>query len=61
MGKKKETMKCSTASSYWSIKSGMGGVDLMDKALSDFRPVIHGKKLYWPLVKNTLNIGFVYF
>ena len=39
---------------------GMGGVDLMDRALSDLRPVIHGKKWYWPLVVNALNIGFVY-
>ena len=39
---------------------GMGGVDLMDRALSDFRPAIHGKKWYWPLVVNALNIAFVY-
>ena len=39
---------------------GMGGVDLVDRALSDFRPSIHGKKWYWPLVVNALNIAFVY-
>ena len=39
---------------------GMGGVDLVDRALPDFRPVIHGKKWYWPLLVNALNIGFLY-
>ena len=38
----------------------MGGVDLLDHTLSDLRPVIRGKKWYWPLVINTLNITFVY-
>ena len=39
---------------------GMGGVDLMDRALSEFRPCIHSKKWYWPLVVNALNISVVY-
>ena len=39
---------------------GMGGVDLLDRALSDLRPVIRGKKWYGPLVINAINIAFVY-
>ena len=39
---------------------GMGGVDLVDRALSDFRPSIHGKKWYWPLLVNGLNLAFVF-
>ena len=39
---------------------GMGGVGLLDQALSDSRPVICGKKWYWPLVINATNIAFVY-
>ena len=39
---------------------GMGGVDLLDRALSDLRPVIRGKKWYWPLIINAINIAFVY-
>ena len=31
---------------------GMGGVELLDRALSDLRPVIRGKKWYWPLIIN---------
>lgn len=39
---------------------GMGGVDLADRALSDYRPSIHCKKWHWPLVENALNVLFVY-
>ena len=35
------------------------GVVLMDRALSDFLPWIHGKKLFWPLLVNTLNIAVI--
>ena len=38
----------------------MGGVDLLDRALSDLRPVIFRKIWYWPLVINAINIEFVY-
>ena len=39
---------------------GMGGVDLMDRALADYRPSIRGKKWYWSLLVNALNIAVVY-
>ena len=38
----------------------MGGVDLLNRALSGFRSVIRGKKWYWPLVVNAINIAFMY-
>ena len=38
----------------------MGGVDLLDRELSDIRPIIRGKKWYWLLIINALNIDFVY-
>ena len=38
----------------------MGGVDLLDRALSDLRPVIREKKWYYPLVKNAISIAFIY-
>ena len=38
----------------------MGGVDLVDRALSDLRPVIQGKKWYWALFVNAINLMFVY-
>ena len=38
---------------------GMGGVDLMDRLLSSYRPMIRGTKWYWPLFINGLNITIV--
>ncbi|KAL1416974.1 hypothetical protein MTO96_027272 [Rhipicephalus appendiculatus] len=32
----------------------MGGVDLLDRFISDYRPCLHGKKWYWPLLSNLL-------
>ena len=41
--------------------SGMGGTNLLDKAMSDLQPIIRGKMWYWSLIINALNISFVYF
>jgi len=38
---------------------GMGGVDVMDKLLGSYRPLIRGKKWWWPLVINVLNVSIV--
>ena len=38
----------------------MGGFDLLNRTLSNLRRVIRGKKWYWPLVINVINIAFVY-
>ena len=38
----------------------MGDVDLAGRALSDLRPNFNGKKWYWSLIINALNVGFVY-
>ena len=38
---------------------GMGGADLLDRALFDLRPVIRCKKWYWPLIINAINVAFV--
>ena len=38
----------------------MGGVDLVDRALSDLRPNFNGKKWYCSLIINALNLGFLY-
>ena len=43
-----------------SCNGVMGGIDLLDRALSDLIPVVRGKKSYWPLVINDINIAFVY-
>ena len=38
----------------------MGGIHSLDRALSDFRPRNMGKKWYWNLLVNMLNIFVVY-
>ena len=37
----------------------MGGVDLMDRLLAAFRPTIRGKKWWWPLFLNVVNVSVV--
>lgn len=36
---------------------GMGGVDVLDKLLSSYRPQLRNKKWYWNLFANALNIA----
>ena len=38
---------------------GMGGVDLVDRSLSNCRPSMHGKKWYYPLIVNAVNLATV--
>lgn len=39
--------------------AGMGGVDLLDRLLGAYRPQIKGKKWWWPLFVNSLNMAVV--
>lgn len=39
--------------------SGMGGVDLCDRLLSSYRPTIMGKKWWWSLFINAINVSVV--
>ena len=38
---------------------GMGGVDVMDRLLGSYRPITQGKKWYWSLIINAINISVV--
>ena len=42
-----------------AYNQGKGGVDLMDRMLASYRPSIRGKKWYWPLFTNALNVTVV--
>lgn len=42
-----------------SYNKNMGGVDLLDRFLSSYRPRIKGKKWWWPFFTNTLNMAVV--
>lgn len=37
----------------------MGGVDILDRFMSNYRPVFHSKKWWWPLFINGLNMAVV--
>ena len=37
----------------------MGGVDLFDRLLSSYRPMLRGKKWWWPLLLNVINAAVV--
>jgi hypothetical protein len=37
----------------------MGGVDLFDRLLSSYRPMLRRKKRWWPLLMNVLNAAVV--
>ena len=39
--------------------NGMGEVDVMDRLLGSYRPIIRGNKWYWPLVINGPNVSVV--
>jgi len=53
--KTEESVKTCTA--WWS--RGLISVDLLDRLLSSYRPMIRGKKWWWPLFLNTLNVSVV--
>jgi len=38
---------------------GMDGLDLMDRLLAAYRPTIRGKKWWWPLFLNVVNVSVV--
>ena len=38
---------------------GIGGVDLLDRLLGSYRPMIRAKKWWWSLMTNLLNISIV--
>ncbi|KRX69287.1 PiggyBac transposable element-derived protein 3 [Trichinella sp. T6] len=39
--------------------TSMGGVDILDKLLSSYRPRLRSKKLWWNLFSNALNLAVV--
>ena len=43
----------------YSYNKGMGGVDLMDRLAESYRPGIRGKKWYWPLFINVINLSVI--
>lgn len=44
---------------FAGYNSGMGGVDLLDQAVNNYRVSVQGKKWWWPLWTHLLNITVV--
>jgi hypothetical protein len=42
-----------------AYNEGMGGVDSMDRYLSQYRPGVRGKKWWWPLFTHAINLSVV--
>ena len=42
-----------------SYNSHMGGVDILDSFMANYRPVIRSKKWWWPLFVNAINMAVV--
>ena len=42
-----------------NLYKGMGGVDVLDRLLSSYRPTLRGKKWWWSLFLNAVNITIV--
>ena len=57
--KKQSNVKVPQPHLICSYNEGMGGVDLMGRLLASCRPMIRGKKWYWPLFVNLVNISLV--
>lgn len=45
--------------SVHKYNQGMGGVDLFDRLLSSYRPIIRSKKWWWPLFSHCLNASII--
>ena len=41
---------------FYLYNQGMGGVDLLDRFISQYRPAIQAKKWYWPLFVNRIEM-----
>ena len=46
------TIDCVQPFCFYLYNEGMGGVDLLDRFISQYWPTIQGKKWYWPLFLN---------
>ncbi|MEL7308752.1 MAG: hypothetical protein AAGK05_13345, partial [Pseudomonadota bacterium] len=43
----------------YQYNKGMGGVDLFDRLVSSYRPVLRSRKWWWPLFSQVLNTSIV--
>lgn len=56
---KKEKINVPQPRLFAAYNQGMGGVDLLDQAVNNYRVTIQGKKWWWPLWTHMLNVAVV--
>jgi hypothetical protein len=56
---KKSTLNVPQPNLVKKYNYGMGGVDLLDRLSATYRPMIYGKKWWWPLFLHGLNMTVV--
>lgn len=56
---KKKKIEIDQPSMIANYNANMGGVDSLDRYLSQYRPKIRGKKWWWPFFANTVNMAVI--
>ena len=54
--RKKKKISCLQPFCFYKYNQGMGGVDLLDRFISQYRPTIQAKKYYWSLFVNCIEM-----
>ena len=54
--REKKTIRGVRPFCFHQYNRGMGGVDLLDRLISQYRPTIQAKKWYWPLFANCIEM-----
>ena len=57
--RERKRIECAQSFCFYLYTQGMGGVDLLDRFISQYRPTIQGKKWYWPLFLNCVQMIIV--
>ena len=54
--REKKKISCVQPFCFYQYNHGMGGIDLLDRFTSQYRPTIQAKKWYWPLFVNCIEM-----
>ena len=54
--REKNKISCVQPFCFYHYNLDMGGVDLLDRFISQYRPTVQAKKWYWPLFVNCIEM-----
>ena len=54
--REKKKICCVQPFCFYQYNQGMGGIDLLDRFISQYRPTIQAKKWHWPLFVNCIEM-----